>query len=193
MLWFRGPRVAPQHSTSDPVGRVGDSVPVSFHLYAPNTPFKKRDPGPPDSLLAVCRYGDQMPTHEALVSLAENHAKIRRRSEEGGRATFSGGARDRRGGSGGGNGEGSGLGDGAGDVTVKKLPPRGGEEKEGGADCQRFDVDGGLEGAGGGRREREAGAVVSSRAGRVPGVKLSVVSGEGNVHLFDVGLHDDMP
>lgn len=57
--------------------------PVTFHVYNPNSVFRKRNPGPPDSVLAVCRFGDPMPAHAALVALAEHHARLRQDSAGG--------------------------------------------------------------------------------------------------------------
>ena len=51
--------------------------PVTFHVYNPTSVFRKRNPGPPDSVLAVCRFGDPMPAHGTLVALADHHGRLR--------------------------------------------------------------------------------------------------------------------
>ena len=187
LSWFGEPPTAE--------GASRPFLPVTFHVYAPNAAFRKRQPGSPDFWLAVCRYSDPMPSHNALISLTEGHIEVQRakRDEEGdqprGRdddirargevgqdagATPFGRVRSR------------------GDTSCAKGPQdlstdwgrqsssvgavdaRGTQSETGGADGER--------GGQGSSRGLETGGGMRS-------LKIAVVSGDGNVHIFDVGLH----
>lgn len=144
-------------------------LPLTFHVYNPNAAFRKRSPGMPDSLLAVCRYEEPVPTHDVLVALARRHAYLKQHwGAEGVRAlgeVYGGdGGRDTVGSGGRREGEGE-----SGDVSARSLLGRGG--------------------AGGVGAGSTGGRALSCEE-EVPGVKLAVVSRDGGVHLFDVGLHE---
>lgn len=68
LSWFKPTQVCGSGCT--------DALPVTFHAYAPNAKFRKSDPGPPDSVVVVCRYDDDMPTHESIVALAKQQAAL---------------------------------------------------------------------------------------------------------------------
>ncbi|CAM9648288.1 unnamed protein product [Ectocarpus sp. 8 AP-2014] len=205
----------PASHTSSP----SSSLPVTFHVY--NNPsdcsssFRKRDPGPPDALLVVCRFGDPMPDHRSLVALVELHANMQMKmstSQQWRRR----GREDRTGG--------VVLGLGPDEATPdrdsgsQKVPTSG-------LESERVTSSGGQESGQKGslldedRQKRQAGTVPDQEKGldggrtrgrlttegsggstlafskgveklSTPGIKLAVVSGEAQVQLFDVGLHD---
>ncbi|CAM9606920.1 unnamed protein product [Ectocarpus sp. 13 AM-2016] len=195
------------------------SLPVTFHVYnnpsGCSSSFRKRDPGPPDALLVVCHFGDPMPDHCSLVALIELHANMqmkrsmsqqwRRQGREDGTAGIVAdlgpdeAAPDR-------------------DSGSQEVPASGLESERvtssGGQDSDQkgtlLDED---------RQKRQAGKVPDLETGldrrrtrgrlttegsggstlalsegveklSTPGIKLAVVSGEAQVQLFDVGLHD---
>lgn len=189
------------------------SVPVSFHVYNPSPSFRKRSPGPPDSLLAVCRYTDPMPTHQALAALARRHRSLGRRAPDdnrfkAGECAGGGECGDNRDGDyslepedkaiRAGSGGHSVLGDESiitvGDFqessvgTVIDGGVDGGVDG-GGADAVEGGRTGDVGGCGGKQTSHSGAEAVSIKNDAPRGVKVAVVSPDGGVHLFDVGLH----
>lgn len=222
LSWFQGAGATkttnnkpttPASHTSSP----SCSLPVTFHVY--NNPlgssFRKRDPGPPDALLVVCRFGDPMPDHRSLVALVEHHANMqvtmsisqqqrRRGREDRAAGVVSDLGPDEAGPDG--------------DSGSKEIPTSGLEsERVASSGGQEFGRKGSLwdenrqkpqagtvsdqkKGLDGGRTrgrlstEGSGGSTLALSEGveslSTPGIKLAVVSGEAQVQLFDVGLHD---
>lgn len=164
------------------------SLPVTFHVYAtPNSNFRKRDPGAPDFWVVVCRYADSMPTHAALAALAKRaracanpadlSAAASRTLEKGDRLTRKG---DK------------------GTAGKTSKPPRAPNAlKHSIAFRPVADVrNGDSEDVANDSMLEEATVEVQGRGDSDFGwgftrIKLAVVTGEGGVHLFDVGVHDN--
>lgn len=224
LSWFQGTGatktsnnklITAANHTSSP----SSSLPVTFYVY--NNPsgcsssFRKRDPGPPDALIVVCRFGDPMPDHRSLVALVELHANMqmkmsmsqqwRRRGREDSTA-----------------GVVSDLGP---DEAAPDRDSGSQEVPTSGLESERVTSSGGQESGQKGslldedRQKRQAGTVPDQEKGldggrtrgrlttegsggstlalsegveklSTPGIKLTVVSGEAQVQMFDVGLHD---
>ncbi|CAN0185200.1 unnamed protein product [Ectocarpus fasciculatus] len=224
LSWFQGTG-ATKTSNSNPTtpasytSSPSSSLPVTFHVYnnpsgsSSSSSFRKRDPGPPDALLVVCRFGDPMPQHRSLVALVELHANMRMKMSMSQQ-------RRRRG-----------REDRAAGVVSDLGPHEAAPDRDSGSqdvptsglESDRGTSSGGQESGGGlldeDRRKRQAGTMPDKKKGldegrtrgrlttegsggsalalsdgverlSTPGIKVAVVSGEAQVQLFDVGLHD---
>ncbi|CAM9318645.1 unnamed protein product, partial [Laminaria digitata] len=207
----------PPSSSSPSLSPSPNLPPVTFHVYNPTSAFRKRNPGPPDSVLAVCRFEDPMPSHAQLVALANHHARLRQEGRQGtpnpdpsshNQDAGGRGIGDQEGGMGGSGSTGGGVGgqEGGrrgGDSSVGGGV-RGQEGRRRGGGSSTGEGGGGQEGGrrGGGSAGHgevlsgagEAGMEgVGGEAGAEEGfpmVKLAVVSAEAGVQLFDVCSHD---
>lgn len=106
-------------------------LPVTFHVYNTppgSSPFRKRNPGPPDAVLAVCSFGDPLPDHCSLVALAERHAGMRKHARASANVGTSKPAEPQRGGR---------TGEGGGSVvgSEKQAGGSGGRRERGGPAC----------------------------------------------------------
>lgn len=174
-------------------------LPVTFHAYAaPNSNFRKRDPGVPDFWVIVCRYEDRMPTHAALAALAKRAKNCATRAVlntgatqslgKGNRLTRKGDKRE------------------AGKTSSSPRAPNSLSNLV--ASCPAaVDIESGdSEEAGKGERENvpiNESSMSEEATGealgcgelgfgcKFAGIKLAAVTGEGGVHFFDVGVHDD--
>lgn len=176
-------------------------LPVTFHVYMPNTAFRKSQPGPPDFCLVVCRFSDSMPEHNVLRYLVERCAETcssgrlekgvdirahgrNRGGDKDGTSPFSHESESSSGDPGYiSHGEQSlkrsfedeqrGLLRGVVDTRVAGSDMR----------CVRKEKGGSREG----RRDNLKGEKGMPRGL----LKIAVVSGDGSVHMFDIGLHDE--
>ncbi|CAM9846805.1 unnamed protein product [Scytosiphon promiscuus] len=194
---------------------------VTFTLYnnrSGSRSFRKSDPGPPDALVVVCRFGDPMPRHGSLVALAKQHAATNARTGTSARrwcrrddpaagagpsptsAEVSSGLGLARSGAAESRDELDGVprtrereSDSKGGATIvreQQQQQRRGEGKRatGGKDKGMGKSHAEVSSARNGGFASEAGCEEAQPMAR--GIKLAVVAGEAGVQLFDVGLHD---
>lgn len=159
--------------------RSSDFLPIAFHAYAPpNATFRKRDPGRPDFLVVVCRFADEMPTHTSLVALVRSHnipisgVTLASREIWNARSNTVDAA-----------GVGSNL------AQESSSSASGIAQKGKGIEANTHGgVGSGLDGGKWVEMKPQGDDGERLCTGRI-GVKLAVVTREGEVHLFDVDLH----
>lgn len=174
-------------------------LPVTFHVYVPNTAFRKSQLGPPDFCLAVCRFADPMPEHNVLVSLAERCAETcssgrREKGVDRARGRNRGGDKD---GASPFSHEGGSPGSDPGYISHgEQSLGKSNEDEQRGLLRSVEDIRGAGSDMRGVRREKDESREerrenLKGEKGMPRGLlKIAVVSEDGSVHMFDIGLQD---